>query len=431
MTSIRKLFSSSLGPDFWKFRLGQLVSLLGNGCRSVALSWWILEKTGSAKAIAWVIAPAMAVNLILLPLFGPLGDNFSRKKLIVIADLGRFVTGCSMAGMVYFDHFNLPLLAGFYMLSSIGTALFSAAESGIIPRIVVKKKWREALQQSYAINSFGLVAGGVVGGMVVAFCGVFGGFLTDAASFLVAGLSSNLIQADTVPRRKQKTPPLKSISRWRGELFEGFRLLFRIPVLFWIAMLAMVMNFVQAPMWVALPVYVKLARNLPAWYLGWLEGSIALGSIVGALSLGFFQRHWRGRTLLVGCLSIQGLGFILLPWVPGLVLPLGMLLGVGLGSSMANIPFETQLALVIPDSHRSRFNSIIEFLCLGLYPLGTAAGSLSIAQWGLTATLEIMGSMGILLAPLILLIPKLDLLMEVPAHKAGGFLKKHFPGVVV
>ncbi len=47
------------------------------------LSWWVLEKTGSPKAIAWVIAPAMALNLILLPLFGPLGDNFSRKKLIV------------------------------------------------------------------------------------------------------------------------------------------------------------------------------------------------------------------------------------------------------------------------------------------------------------------------------------------------------------
>jgi MFS transporter, DHA3 family, macrolide efflux protein len=167
MKSFRKIFSSSLGPDFWKFRFGQLVSLLGNGCRSIVLSWWILEKTGSAKAIAWVLVPAMVVNLVLLPLFGPLGDNFSRKKLIVIADLGRFITACLMAGMVYFDHFNLFLLAGLYSTASIGTALFNAAGSGIIPQIVDKRKWQIAPQQSYAITSFGQVAGGVVGGLVV------------------------------------------------------------------------------------------------------------------------------------------------------------------------------------------------------------------------------------------------------------------------
>lgn len=410
--------------------MGQLVSLLGNGCRTVALSWWILDKTGSVKAIASVLVPAMILNLVLLPLFGPLGDNFSCKKLIVIADLGRFGVGVVVASMVYFDYFNLVLLAILYTTASIGTALFNAAEPGIIPQIVEKKKWQTAFQQSYGINSFAGVAGGVVGGIIVSFFGVFAAIVTDAASFLIAGLSSNLIQANTVPRRKRKAQPLKSLTHWKKELFDGFRLLFKIQVLFWVAILAMLINLAQAPLWVALPVFVKLARNMPAWYLGALESSIALGAIGGSLVLNKVQRFLKRRAILVYCLVLQGVGFMALPWVPGVVLPMAMLFGVGLGSSMANIQFDTQLALVIPDSHRSRFNSIIEFLCMGLYPLGTAVGSLLIAQSGLFVTLGIMGLLNILMAPLILLIPHLTELMEVSVHKAGGFLKKHYPGVV-
>ncbi len=420
-----------MGADFWKFRLGQLVSLLGNGCRSIALSWWILEKTGSAKAIASVLVPAMAVNLVLLPLFGPLGDNFSRKKLMVIGDLGRFVTGGLMAGMVYFDRFNLTLLACLYSTAAIGTALFNAAEYGIVPQIVNRGKMQVAFQQTYALSSFGGVAGGIVGGLVVSTFGILGGFLTDAATFLIAGLSTNLIRANTVPRRKRKASPFKSMTHLKTELFDGFKLLFRIPVLFWAAMMAMLINFVEAPFWVALPLFVKMSKGMPAWYMGGLESSLALGTIGGALSLKFIQRVLKNRALLVATLVLQGAGFLLLPRVPGLVLPLGMLLGVGLGSSIANIQFDTQLALVIPDSHRSRFNSIIEFLCLGLYPLGMAGGSLVIAQVGVTTTLGIMGLLLILMAPLILFIPKLNEFLEVPIHQARGFLRKHYPEIIL
>jgi len=276
-----------------------------------------------------------------------------------------------------------------------------------------------------------MVAGNIAGGVIVSVFGIFGAFLVGAASFLIAGLSSNLIEANTVPRRKRKGSPLKSMSHWKRELFDGFRILFKIPVLFWVSMSAMLVNFTQAPFWVAIPVFAKLAKGMPAWYLGALEGSIALGAILGSFGLNFIQGYLKGRMVLISGLVIQGLGFFLLPWSPGILLPLALLLGVGIGSSTGNILVETQLALVIPDSHRSRFNSIIDFLCLGFYPLGMAGGSLLIAQLGLTATFEIMGLSGILLAPLILLIPKFNELMDVPVHKARGFLKKHYPDVVI
>ncbi len=428
MNSFRKIFGSSLGGDFWKFRLGQVVSLLGNQCSSIAMAWWILEKTGSAKAMASVLAPAMVVNLIFLPLFGPLGDNFSRKKLIVIADLGRFVIACFMAGMVYFNYFHLGLLAGLYIAASMGSALFDSAGEGVIPQIVKKNKLQIALQQSQAIMSFGGIIGGIAGGIIVSFLGIFGAFLIDALSFLVAGFSSSLIKANTIPKRNRSVFSTKSLSHWKKELFDGFRILFKIPVLFWICMSAMVTNFAFSPLSVVLPMFAKIGKNMPPWYLGGLNSSVALGAIIGAFSLNLLQRYFKRRMILISSVEIMGLGVLLLPWSPSLLLPLIMMFLFGLGSSWANIQTGTQIALVTPDSHRARINSIMDFLCMGISPLGLAGASLLIAQAGLTVSLLFMGLLVILLTPLLFFVPKLNEFMEVPASKAGGFLKKHYPG---
>ncbi|MGZ6441643.1 MAG: MFS transporter, partial [Pseudobdellovibrionaceae bacterium] len=183
----------SLGRDFWNYRVGQLISLLGDSCSGIALAWWILSKTGSASAMSTVLAPAMVVRIFLLPLMGPLGDNFSRKKLIVIADLWRFFFTGVLAVMVLFDHFNLPLLVTVFIFISIGSALFNAASGGIVPQLVPRESLQLASQQTQAINSFAGIIGGIIGGVAVSTIGVLGAFLIDAFSYLAAATLASMI----------------------------------------------------------------------------------------------------------------------------------------------------------------------------------------------------------------------------------------------
>jgi MFS family permease len=105
--NFKNIFNSKLGKDFWNYRLGQVVSLLGDSCSNIALAWWILDKTGSAAKMSSELAPAMAIRIFLMPLFGPVADRFSRKNLIIIADIWRFFFTLLLAGMVYFNYFNL------------------------------------------------------------------------------------------------------------------------------------------------------------------------------------------------------------------------------------------------------------------------------------------------------------------------------------
>ena len=157
----------SLGRDFWAFRFGQIVSLLGDNCGMIALSWWVLGKTGSAVSVSAVLAPAMAVRVLLLPLMEPLADRLPRKRLILIADLWRFACSLAIAILVRTDRFNTGWLAVLYALSAAGSALFAAASSAIVPQLVAREELQDAMRMTRAADSFARVAGGILGGVIV------------------------------------------------------------------------------------------------------------------------------------------------------------------------------------------------------------------------------------------------------------------------
>ena len=391
---MKTAFGLSLGRDFWVFRFGQVVSLLGDGCGMIALAWWVLDKTGSAVTVSAVLAPAMAVRVLLLPLMGLLGDRLPRKRLIMIADLWRFACSLAIALVVRSGRFDAVLLAVLYALMAAGSALFAAASTAIVPQLVERGDLQDALRMTRAADSFARVAGGILGGIIVSLAGVLGAFYIDALSYLVSGLSCLAISASTRPERRSAAG-----GRWRDELVDGFRMLYRIPVLFWLCIVAMFMNLALSPLAVILPVLAKQSRGLPAWFLGALESSISLGAILGALTAGWILARVGAHRLVFAALLMLGIGVAILPWVPNVLLPLSVMFWIGLGMTWADVPIGTQISLTVPDSHRARVGSIMAFLCGGMAPLGVAAAGLLISRFGLTAALACMGGSLLALTP--------------------------------
>ena len=61
--------------------LGQLVSMLGTGMTSFALSFYLFEKTGQATALTIAIFAFVAPSILLSPLAGALVDRSNRCLL--------------------------------------------------------------------------------------------------------------------------------------------------------------------------------------------------------------------------------------------------------------------------------------------------------------------------------------------------------------
>lgn len=420
--------TTGLGADFWYFRLGQLVSLLGDSCGHIALAWWILDKTGSAAQMSLVIAPAMIVRIVLLPLFGPIGDKFSRKKIIIFADLWRLVFGVTLSILVYADIYHPVALTLLFCMMSIGTALFLAASGPIVPQIVSRDQMHAAMRQSQSINSLAGVVGGILGGVMVSAIGVLGAFVFDALSYLIATLCTAKIQADTRPVQ-QESPSKNSFRQWVGDLQDGFRVLGKIPLLVGLMLVSMVINFSLAPLAVVLPVLAKESRGMPPWFLGGLESSISLGAIFGAIVISYMLRKTHAHSLMIVAIIMIGLGVAVMPWTPNALLPMSILFWIGVGSSWASIPLGTQMSLAIPAHYQARLGTLRQFMSTGMAPLGVAGAGGLIGAIGLDYTLIAMGCSVMILAPLLRWVPHLRDFMGVSPQESQEFFRQRFPGV--
>ncbi|HBB67969.1 MAG: hypothetical protein A2X28_00185 [Elusimicrobia bacterium GWA2_56_46] len=418
----------ALGRDFWLFRFGQLISVIGDACSNIALAWWILDKTGSAAKMSAVLAPAMFIQIILTPLAGPIGDRFPRKKLVLVSDIWRGVFTLAIASMVFLDYFNLPLLIVFYVFLAVGGAIFNSVSTSIVPQLVSPDQLPKAMQQTQAISAAGGVAGGIAGGLIVSLFGVGGAFLLDAMSFLAAAIATAFIRANTLPTIGSGMPDSSWLKSWASQLAAGIRTLTRLRLLLWLSIVSMAMNFVLSPIGVILPVLVKQQRNLPPWFLGALESSVSLGTIIGALMIGKLRSGIATDKIVVIGLCLVGIGIGGMGWVPTAALPLVMMLIIGFGVSIAQVPMSTSMALAVPDDFRSRITTIRQFLGMIAAPLGVALAGPMISRFGLIPTLAAIGVAMFVLSPALFAVPLFSEFFKSTPDETRTFLSRHYKG---
>ena len=419
---------SQLGRDFWLYQGGQVISTVGDACGNIALTWWILDVTGSPAMISTILAPALIVQTLLTPVLGPLGDRLSRKRLILTSDLVRGIAIAVLATTALRDAFAVPVILGVYALFAAGSALFNSNHMSIVPQLVPVDALQGAVRVSQSAHAIGRVAGGVVAGLLVSTVGVGWTLLLDAGSFAIAVLMTAAItgpaKGTTAPGSAEEAN--HPTSSFITELSDGFAAIHRVPLLFWLSIAIAFFNLVLSPMQVLLPTYAKVTRGMPAWFLGGLESSLGVGIIVGALGIGVLEKKPRLVSSVVFGLLLLGTGTAFLSHVPGIAGPMAMMFLIGLGAAWTNIPIGTRISVAVPDHFRSRVNSIFAFIFDASAPIGVAAGGALVAGFGVVSTMTWMGILMLIAVPALFRLPGFpEFFRASPSELTNHFLKAY------
>lgn len=383
------------------FQTGQMISTVGDACGSIALAWWILDVTKSPVSMSAILAPAMVVQTVLTPVLGPLGDRFSRKRLILGSDLLRCVAIAALAVLSARDAFSIPLVLAIYIPFVAGSALFNSNNMSIVPQLVSTDALQNAVRTAESLRAVGRVVGGIVAGLLISWTGVGAAFALDAASFGIAAMATAAI-LDPQRNARSFSPTIESqhpVRAFIRELRGGFQVIHRIPVLLWLCVAIVVFNLVLSPMQVLLPTYAKLSKGMPAWFLGGLESCLGSGIIFGAVTVGALERtpSW-APSVIIGLILVGG-STAVLAHVPGVMAPMAIMFLLGVGAAWTNIPIGTRVSVALPDHFRSRVNAIIAFLFDGTGPIGVTAGGMFVAAFGVAPTITALGVVVLLLAP--------------------------------
>ncbi len=375
------------------FRLvfgGALVSLLGDGMVPVALTFAVLDLTGSATDLGVVLAARTVALVGSLLVGGVVADRVSRRTVMMGADLVRLVAQGTIAVMLVSGHATVAEIAVSQAFLGAATGFFNPASSGLIP--LVAGKW---LQQANSLRGMAMAAGTIAGpaiaGVLVVATSPGVALLIDAGSYGASALLLARVSSDVRAGAPQ---------RFLTELRDGFAE-FRARTWVWATIAA---ASIANAVGVAFPVLGALIakRELGgagAWAL--VLAVQGVGALVAGTTLLRLVPH---RPLLVATLIglFPALPMFLLAVPAPLVLIAIAALVSGIGNMVFNTLWETTLQQHIPAAARSRVSSYDWFGSLALQSLGFAFIGPFAAAVGTPTALYLCGAVDVLVVSLLL-----------------------------
>jgi MFS family permease len=400
-----------LPPDR-NFRLlfaGQATSLLGDGMVKVALSFAVLDLTGSVSDLGIVLA-AQAVPLVTFLLVGGVwADRLPRRMVMLGADGVRFLTQAASAALLVAGTARIWELVVLQAIYGLATAFFQPAISGLMPMVTRPEDLQRANALRGMAQSGGRFAGPALAGVLVAAVGSGWALAADAATF---GVSVVTLAAMAVPA-SAKLPA----RRFVHDLVDGWREFTALP---WAVAVVTSIAAGSIP-WAAWSVLgPQVARDslggVGAWAL--IVAVDGVGMLIGGIVA--MRLHVR-RPLVVAsvCLLVVPVPLALLALEAPVAVLAIVALGTGFATTFFNALWETALQRSVPPAALSRVTAYDWFGSLALNPVGYAVIGPIAAALGLHATLWLASAAVLASVSAPLFVPSVWRLTD-PAAAAGS-----------
>lgn len=388
-----------------------LLMVLGGRCNQLAVAWWTLQETGSALYFANMIACSIAAEVLAKPLLGWLGDKYNKVLIIKLASWSSLLTVLLMVVLSATETFNPWVVGALMMISSAIVGVRDPLQASIIPLFAGADKVSLAFRTKSVMSSFSILLGPMLASGLIYGGGVTFAFAADFFAILVA---TALIA--TIPSRLGAPGQVETTSGANGfsMIYSGFKVVYGVKVEFYLAILAMIINFALFPFFtILIPLYVKDVIQYPVTYIGLLDSCFGLGILAGSYKIIGWLSGRIPRDICVSAgFALLGCNLVVVGTVSSwFIVPAAFFWG-GVGLMLINIPTSAVRLLATPQFHRNRIFATVSFLSAAASPLGSFAMNTLIGDLGVTLTITLLGVIVLLLSPLVFLVPDFKTLMR-------------------
>lgn len=272
----RRTFAALAVRNYRLYFASQIVSFSGNWMQSLALSWLVLDLTGSGTALGTVLAVQFLPTLLLTPYGGLLADRFDKRRLIVCSQavagalalvLGIItLTGVVELWMVY------SLAAGFGSV----TAVDNPSRQTFVMEMVGPAGVSNAVTLNSVVINAARAIGPGIGGVIIAVSGVGECFIINAASYVAVIVAMCLIRPEELfeVTRARRAP---------GQLRQGFQHVRSTPVLGTSLSMIAVIGMLTYEFPTTLPMMSEFTFGAGAGGLAAMTALMGAGAVAGGL----------------------------------------------------------------------------------------------------------------------------------------------------
>ncbi len=408
--------------DFRYLWLAQSFSVVGDFVALVALSLYVIQRTGHPTDLGIVLAAQSLPLAAFLLIGGVWADRLPRHRVMVATDLVRFTLHALLAALVFAGVARIWHLVAIEAVFGSAEAFFRPAATGLLPQTVPEPEIQRASALTGLSENVAEFAGPALATALVLGLGAGWAFALDAATFLLSAAflwrvrprRRALARApDEALVREPGEAPERGPSGWAGvwsELREGAREV-RSRAWVWGTLASFcVALFTGLATWYVLGPAIAREQYGGVGVYGLVSAAFGVGTIAGSLlGSGWRPRHPMRAAMLAILVwpaadVLYGAGVTLGAVVPAILL-------AGAGVALFNVWWETALAERIPPDKLSRVSAYDWMVSIGLLPLGYAlAGPLAQALGSVEVL--IAGSLLALLALAAGLLPRETRMLE-------------------
>ena len=345
---------------------GQLVSILGDVVYSIALGFWILQKTGSTALMGALMAASVLPRILASPVAGVVVDRFDRRRLMIWMDVirGAAVVAVGVAAVFGFLQVWMVFAAG--VIIGLCGAFFSPAVSSVIPDITAKTKVVQANSVFSMLGTGGNIVGNSAGGALFQLLGAPLLFLFNGVSYLFS--AANLLFA-----RFPRVVHAQQEMHFGLDLRNGFAFVWKIRGLRYLLVTAAVLNFFAS---MAIMLFLPLYQKNPA--LGPVKYGIAMAVFTGGMFLGMaltsavkIPAARRSSLFALGGI-VTSACLIAFPFVGNFALGTVLLGVAGFANAIINVFIMAVMQLAVPQDMRGKVFALLNMLTQGLTPIAFA-----------------------------------------------------------
>jgi MFS family permease len=358
---------SALGPFRWPaFRaiwIANLVSALGSMIQSVGAAWLMTDLTDSHLLVALVQASVVIPILFFGVFAGVLADNYDRRKVMLVANLGMAAVSVALAALAWLELIAPWSLLLFTLLIGCGFALNGPAWQASV-RLQVP---RGDLPQAISLNSIGFnmarSVGPAIGGVLLSLSGPKLAFTVNALSYslMILVLLRWRPRATGRADKHAMLPAIGAALRFCAGSSPIRRVLLR----------GFAFGFGATAYQALIPLVAREQVGGGETDFGLVLGAFGVGSVLTAVWIAPFRRRLGPEAIVSGAMAVSALALAGLAWsttVPHAVIA-SLLAGGGQVAALTSLNVSMQLRS--PDEILGRCLSIFQALAFGGFAVGS------------------------------------------------------------
>jgi len=361
----------------WTFTISKLISSFGAQVYSFAVSFYILQLTGSATSFAANLICNILPRTLAAPFAGYITDKYSRKMIAITAQIATTIAITGLLVVTLTTGLSLITIYTTSCILSLTSMFSGVAFTSSITGLVDKERIQKAMSLNQMSISFAAIASPAVGGLLYGAVSMPVFLIMYIAASSLAVFLESTMNFKLFAHRKEEIVGEPKESMWQS-MKAGITYLKLQPLLVTIIWISLLINFLYGAFEVGYSFILIEKMKMASQRFGFTQGAFAVGMLL--LSVYFSIRKEVKFPLLVSKRAIIGMGVVMGAVAGPLLVKLSynslfvyyLVIMFGLGALMivVNTPIMVMMQKKIGDDYKGRVFSILETMSMALMPLG-------------------------------------------------------------